>query len=100
MYYSCSEVRDCITKYYTKYKGSGVIKLHPLIKFSLELYTEREIQLYINSTPKAQHLNPKFDNKVHLKPVGSSGVMNLVQIDLVDMSNSPASKMMHASTYS
>ena len=60
------------------------------LKFSLELPRER-FNSYINSIPKAQHLNSKFINKVFLKPVESSGVMNQVQIDLVDMSYSPAS---------
>ena len=86
-----SEVNDCIKKYYTKYKGSGARKLHRLISKVFTGVTEREIQLYINSIPKAQRLNPKFINKVPLKPVESSGVMNQVQIDLVDMSNSPVS---------
>ena len=66
-------------------------KLHRLISKVFSGVTEREIQLYTNSIPKAQCLNPKFINKIPLKPVESSGVMNQVQIDLVDMSNSPVS---------
>ena len=35
-------------------------------------------------------MNPKFINKVPMKAVQSSDVLNQVQIDLVDLSNSPS----------
>ena len=82
-----NEVKECIQKYYIKYKGAGARKLHCKVFTGV---TEREIQQYINSLPKAHRVNPKFSSKVPPKPVQSSGVLSQVQIDLVDMSNSPS----------
>ena len=84
-------MQDCIKKYYSKYKGSGARKLYRSICKVFTGVSEREIQSFINSIPKAQRVNPKFINKVPMKPVQSSDVLNQVQIDLVDMSNSPSS---------
>lgn len=86
-----SEVSDCIKKYYTKYKGSGARKLHRVISKAFSGVPERKIQKYLNSIPEAQRLNTKFCNKITPKPVQSSSVLNQVQIDLVDMRNSPSS---------
>ena len=86
-----NEVKECIQKYYVKYKGAGARKLHQIISKAFTGVSEREVQHYINSQPKAQRVNPKFTNKVTPKPVQSSGVLNQVQIDLVDMSASPSS---------
>ena len=83
-------MKECIQKYYIKYKGAGARKLHRIICKVFTGVTEREIQQYINSLLKVQCVTPKFSNKVPPKPVQSSVVLNQVQIDLVDMSNSPS----------
>ena len=86
-----SKAKECIQKYYVKYKGAGARKLHQIISRAFTGVSEREVQHYINSQPRAQRVNPKFTNKVTPKLVQSSGVLNQVQIDLVDMSASPSS---------
>ena len=80
------EVDACIREYYKKYKGAGARKLYYSITEKFAGVSERVIQQYINNHPKAQRLNPEFKNKSDLVPVKSSGVLNQVQVDLVDMS--------------
>ena len=84
------EVDRCISQYYKKYKGAGARKIYCSIIEKFAGVSERGIQEYINNQPKAQRLNPEFKNKADLVPVKSSGVLNQVQIDLVDMSKYPA----------
>ena len=84
-----NEVDTCISQYYKKYKGAGARKIYCSIVEKFAGVSERVIQEYINNQPKAQRLNPEFKNKADLVPVKSSGVLNQVQIDLVDMSKYP-----------
>lgn len=84
-----NEVDTCISQYYKKYKGAGARKIYCSISEKFAGVSERVIQEYINNQPKAQRLNPEFKNKADLVPVKSSGVLNQVQIDLVDMSKYP-----------
>ena len=83
------EVTSCIKAYYNKYKHMGSRKLYNSIYKVFTGVSEREIQAYINSLQTSQQLHPKFINKQSLKPVTSHGVMDRVQMDLVDMQNSP-----------
>ena len=84
-----NEVHTCISQYYKKYKGAGARKIYYSIVEKFAGVSERVIQEYINNQPKAQRLNPEFKNKADLIPVKSSGVLNQVQIDLVDMNKYP-----------
>ena len=70
--------------YYNKYKGLGARKLYNAISKVFIGVSEREIQTYLNSLQSNQRLHPHF-NKPPLKPVTSDGVMDLIQMDLVDM---------------
>ena len=83
------EVTSCIKAYNNKYKGMGSPKLYNSISKVFTGVSEREIQTYINSLQTNQQLHPKLINKQSLKPVTSHGVMDQVQMDLVDMQNSP-----------
>ena len=94
-----SEVDGCIRMYYNKYKGSGARKLYRAISRIFTGVTERDIQAYINRIPKQQRVHPKFTNKLPLKPVQSSKVLNQVQIDLVDLSASPSTADTPGVTY-
>ena len=83
------EVKSCINAYYNKCKGAGARKLYNSICKVFIGVTHREIQTYINSLPTHQQLHPHFINKPALKPVTSHGVMDQIQIDLVDMQTCP-----------
>ena len=83
------ELQSCIQAYYSKYKGVGSRKLYNSITKVFIGITEREIQKYINSLHINQRLHPRFILKKNLKPVISHGVMDQIQMDLVDMQNSP-----------
>ena len=93
-----SEVDRCINMYYNKYKGSGARKLYRVICRVFTGVTELDIQAYINRIPK-QRVHPKFTNKLPLKPVQSSKVLNQVEIDLVDLSASPSTTDTPGVTY-
>ena len=81
------EVSECVTFYHRRYKGCGARKLYKAICKRFAGVGERDVKSVLNSMLKAQRLKPVFLNKAHLHPVTSSGVMNQVQIDLVDMKN-------------
>ena len=80
-----SELKPCIMSYYNKYKGLGARKLYNAISKVFIGVSEREIQTYLNSLQRNQRLHPHFINKPPLKPVTSDGVMDRIQMDLVDM---------------
>ena len=79
------EMEDCVKFYHGRYKGCGGRKLYRAICKRFAGVSERDVNSVITSMHKAQRLKPVFLNKAPLHPVTSSGVMNQVQIDLVDM---------------
>ena len=84
-----NEVRSCIEAYYQRYKGVGARKLYITTAKVFCGISERQIQTYINSLQTSQQMHPHFINKQPLKPVKSHGVMEQIQMDLVDMQKSP-----------
>ena len=81
------EMEACVKAYHNRYKGLGARKLYKAISKRFAGVSERDVLSVLNSMHKAQRLKPIFLNKAPLRPVLSSGVMNQVQIDLVDMKN-------------
>ena len=81
------EMESCVKAYHDRYKGSGARKLYKAISKRFTGVSEREILSITKSMHEVQRLKPMFLNKAPLHPVLSSGVMNQVQIDLVDMKN-------------
>lgn len=81
------EMKTCVKAYHDRYKGSGARKLYKAISKRFAGVSERDVLSILNSMHEAQRLKPMFLNKAPLHPVLSSGVMNQVQIDLVDMKN-------------
>ena len=74
----------CVKAYHNRYKGLGARKLYKAISKCFAGVSERDV-LSVNA--QSSTIEAHLLNKVPLRPVLSSGVMNQVQIDRVGMKN-------------